>query len=309
MKLETSPRILNIAHRGARAYAPENTLVAFAKAKTFGCQMFEMDVRLSKDGVVIVHHDEQLTRCTDVVKKFPGGNNYKIADFTVEELGRLDAGSWYIAQLALPNTERLPFLYSLTADEMAQFVSPAERQLYASGAVKIPTLMETLALAKNIDMSVNIELKALRDNSARLVTGVLEVVEALNMENNVLISSFEHDLLRQIRQQSAHIATAALTEIPLKAPLSYLRQLKVNAYNLACYKDLKHNDFSNRASQRYLAHIEKIRKANFGVNIWTCNDREELRYLLAAGVTGLVSDYPNRVREIIAAYDAGFIKS
>jgi glycerophosphoryl diester phosphodiesterase len=295
----TSSSILNIAHRGARAYAPENTLVAFAKAKTFGCQMFEMDVRLSKEGVVIVHHDEQLTRCTDVESKFPGRSSYAVADFTVAELNRLDAGSWYIEQLALPNHARQAFLQSLTDAEIAEFISPSERKLYASGNIKIPTLADTLSLAKDLELMVNIELKAQKGTESGLVDTVLKTVQTMRLEDQILISSFEHDLLRQVRRQSTKMATAVLSEMPIKAPLSYLRTLKANAYNLECYRNLKRNGFGDLAGKRYLAHINKVRNAGFGVNIWTCNDPEELKYLLVSGVTGLVSDYPNRVREII----------
>ncbi len=296
----TSNSILNIAHRGARAYAPENTLAAFAKAKTFGCQMFEMDVRLTKDDEVIVHHDDQLTRCTDVETKFPDRSPYKVADFTAAELGCLDAGSWYVKQLELASEKRQPFLKSLTDAEIAQFVSPAERCLYASGNIRLPTLSEALCLAKELDLIVNIELKSQPDSDSKLIAAVLKSIQAMQMENQVLISSFEHELLRQVRQQSTTIATAVLADSPIKAPLTYLRKLKANAYNLACYKDLKHKGFGGVAGKRYRAHIEKIRKAGFGVNIWTCNDPEELRQLLAVGITGLVSDYPNRVREIIS---------
>ena len=102
--------VLNIAHRGARAFAPENTLAAFEKSKTFGCQMFEMDVRLSKDGELVVYHDEQLTRCTDIKAKFPGRSSYYVRDFTYDELRTLDAGSWYIEQLLLPGSQRQEFL-------------------------------------------------------------------------------------------------------------------------------------------------------------------------------------------------------
>lgn len=301
-----SSSILNIAHRGARAYAPENTLIAFAKAKAFGCQMFEMDVRLSKDRQVVVHHDEQLTRCTDVESKFPGRNSYKTTDFTVAELSRLDAGSWYIEQLNLTREERQPFLQTLTDVEMAEFINPSEWNLYASGRIKIPTLIDTLSLAKNLDLMVNIELKAHKGTESELVAAVLKIVQTMKLEDQILISSFEHDLLRQVRQQSKKIATAVLTETPIKAPLTYLRKLKTNAYNLGRYKNLKHNDFSDITGQHYLAHISKVRSAGFGVNIWTCNDPEELKYLLAAGVTGLISDYPNRVREIVTADIAPF---
>jgi len=66
----------------------------------------------------MVHHDEQLTRCTDVKSKFPGRNSYYVRDFTYDELNILDAGSWYIEQLALPGAQRQDFLQTLTDEEL-----------------------------------------------------------------------------------------------------------------------------------------------------------------------------------------------
>lgn len=293
--VKSSPTILNIAHRGARAYAPENTLVAFAKASAMGCQMVELDVRLSKDHQVIVYHDDQLTHCTDVAKKFPNRDSYKVTDFTLAELEQLDAGSWYVEQLALRPEQRLLFLQSLNDSEIEQFISPEERAFYASGNVKIPTLTQVLQLAKELDLQVNIELKSQSDTDTQLVEAVLNIVQTVNMSSHSLISAFNHDLLREVRRQSKHIATAALTETPIKAPVSYLRNLKVTAYHLQRYKYFRDDAFNSPAGKQYLAHIAKIRKADFAVNIWTCNDPDELSYLLTTQITGLVSDYPNRV--------------
>lgn len=295
----TSAKVLNIAHRGARAFAPENTLVAFAKAKTLGCQMFEMDVRMSKDGVVVVYHDEHLQRCTDAKSKFPDRDTYNVIDFTYAELNNLDAGSWYIQQLALLNGERQAFLQSLTDAEIAQFVSPSQHKIYASGGIKIPSLAETLCLSKELDLMVNVELKAQPDGGSSLVKQVLEVVQTLGVADQILISSFEHDMLRQVRQQTKKIATAILTDKPIKAPITYLRKLNANAYNLGCYREYQTNGYGSMAGKRYLAYIEKIQKSGFGINIWTCNDPHEMQGLLSAGISGLISDYPNRVQESI----------
>jgi glycerophosphoryl diester phosphodiesterase len=302
MPPDTSTTILNIAHRGARAYAPENTLAAFAKAKTLGCDMFELDVRLSKDGVVVVYHDEHLNRCTDAKTRFPDRSNYNLADFTYMELSQLDAGGWYIEQLVLPSTERQPFLQSLTEAEMAEFISPSEWKFYASGDIKIPTLAEALCLAKELGLLVNIELKQQPKGTTGLVEAVLAVVYAMNMTDRILISSFEHDMLKQVRQLDKTIATAVLTGSPIKAPITYLRKLKANAYNIGCFNDDESNGYSGRLGKRYLKHINKIHNAGFGVNIWTCNNQEEMRYLLSAGATGLISDYPNRVRQKITDF-------
>jgi glycerophosphoryl diester phosphodiesterase len=291
-----STRVLNIAHRGARAYAPENTLVAFAKAKTLGCDMFELDVRLSKDGEVIVYHDEHLKRCTDACSRFEGRSSYNLADFTYKEISQLDAGSWYVEQLGLPNAERQPFLQTLSDAEVAEFVSPSEQKYYASGGIKIPSLAEALSLAKELDLMINIELKNQPQGTTGLVEAVLKNVKSMKMEAQILITSFEHYMVREVRQQTKKIATGILTDTPIRAPITYLRKLKANAYNLGCYKDYQRDGFSGPLGKRYLAYIEKLRHAGFDVNVWTCNDPEEMGGLLSAGITGLISDYSNRVR-------------
>ena len=290
---------LNIAHRGARAYAPENTLAAFSKAKDLGCDMFELDVRLSKDGVAIVHHDENLLRCTDAITKFPHRRSYQVCDFTYPDLSCLDAGSWYVAQLALPKLERLPFLQSLTDNEVAEFISSFERESYASGNIKIPTLAEALSLAKELGLLVNVELKEQPEGTDGLVETVLAVTRGLKMADQVLISSFDHGMVKQVRNLSKSCATAILTDSPIQAPITYLQKLKANAYNIGCYKDYKNYGFSGKLGQHYLAYLRKVRRGGFGVNVWTCNDPTEMAYLLSAGVSGLISDYPNRVRASI----------
>jgi glycerophosphoryl diester phosphodiesterase len=297
MSLTASKRVLNIAHRGARAFAPENTLVAFAKAKSFGCDMFELDVRLTKDKEVVVYHDDHLKRCTDAEKKFPGKSSYQLADFTYLELKTLDAGSWYNKQLTLPSDKRQPFLQSLTDSEISQYINQDEQIIYGSGTIKIPTLAETLCLAKEFGLLVNVELKSHSESDSTLVSAVLQIIEDMKVEEQILISSFNLDLLRLVRLKTKKIATAALIDTPVKNPLTLLRKLKANAYNLGCFHDYQINQFNSEAGKRYLDQIKKLRKAGFAVNIWTCNDPVEMQHLLSADVSGLISDYPNRVRE------------
>ena len=106
-----------IAHRGASAYYPENTLVSFEGAMALGADMVELDVQLTSDGEVVVFHDEKITRCTD--------GRGRIADHSLAELKKLDAGSWF--------------------DKKFQ-------------GEKIPTLAEVLNVCKN-KIAVNIEIK------------------------------------------------------------------------------------------------------------------------------------------------------
>lgn len=76
-----------IGHRGAKAYAPENTLASIHVAADLGIEWVEVDVKLTKDSIAVIFHDEELERCT--------GANGLVKDFTLEEIRELDAGSWY----------------------------------------------------------------------------------------------------------------------------------------------------------------------------------------------------------------------
>ena len=98
MKLGGPTRV--IAHRGFSGAAPENTLAAFEKAIEVGADMFELDVLLSRDGRVVVIHDDTLERTTD--------GEGEVAAFTLGELKKLDAGYLESVESAIENQPRLP---------------------------------------------------------------------------------------------------------------------------------------------------------------------------------------------------------
>ena len=91
--------VLVVAHRGFSGAAPENTLAAFRKAIEAGSDMIELDIQLSKDGKIVVIHDETLERTTD--------GQGRVADRTFPEIRKLDAGSWFGSQFS---GEKIPTL-------------------------------------------------------------------------------------------------------------------------------------------------------------------------------------------------------
>ena len=102
---------VNIAHRGASAYAPEHTLAAYELAIEMGADYVEQDLQLTRDGVLICMHDTTLNRTTDVEQVFPDRavevvvrgdmrQVWRVADFTLEEIKTLDAGSWFSEEFA-----------------------------------------------------------------------------------------------------------------------------------------------------------------------------------------------------------------
>lgn len=296
--------VLNIAHRGARAFAPENTLESFSKAMRFGCPTIEPDVHLSNDGELIVVHDDDLLRCSNVTERFPGRSSYFVSDFTAAEIRTLDAGSWYVAELEKPIARRQPFLRSLTEEEAATHISAADRARYGSGQVHPPTLREVLQLAKTEKLLVNVEIKALPRLYPGIADKVVRLVRELKMERAVLVSSFDHEQLVLVRRRSKRIATAALTSDRLHDPGRYVREiLDADAYNPGCYGDCDSLGFGSVAGRLDVAGIRNARAAGLGVNVWTENDPLRMRALIEAGVTGIFTDYPNRLRDVLEAIE------
>ena len=95
-----------IAHRGASAYAPEHTMEAYRLAIEQGADYVEQDLQITKDGVLVCLHDTTLERTTDVEEVFPNRfvvetqrgqqvRHWNVSDFTLAEIKRLDAGSWF----------------------------------------------------------------------------------------------------------------------------------------------------------------------------------------------------------------------
>jgi glycerophosphoryl diester phosphodiesterase len=123
-------RVRNTAHRGASFRAPENTLAAFRLAIDLDAEWIESDVRRTKDGALVLMHDETLVRTTNVEQVFPHRSPWRVADFTLAEIRRLDAGSWKGPRFA---GERVP-----TMAEMVDLVRPSRSGILME--IKTPEL-------------------------------------------------------------------------------------------------------------------------------------------------------------------------
>lgn len=161
------PRV--IAHRGASAYAPENTMSAFKKALELGAQGLELDVQLSLDGKLVVIHDEKLDRTSD-------GKGW-VKDKTLEELKSLDFGSWFSKDFT---GEKIPLL-----DEVMELISSWDGLLnieIKNGVVLNPDIEQKVADAiAKFDMHDRVivssfnhySLVKLRKIESKIKTGIL----------------------------------------------------------------------------------------------------------------------------------------
>jgi glycerophosphoryl diester phosphodiesterase len=211
-------RPLILAHRGDSFQAPENTLEAARLGLDSGADGWELDVRLTRDGVPVVFHDESLIRTTDVAHKFEGdprgAAGFLVSDFLLDEVRTLDAGSWFVNPSAGPRSAAgFGTLRRLTEFDLA---------LYSSGKVRAPTLAEALALTLRLDRLVNVEIKPTLGDKRALVDAVLGEIRASGMVERTAVSSFDHEIVGMVAASEPGVATGALVEGPPDRPASEL---------------------------------------------------------------------------------------
>lgn len=259
-------RPLNIAHRGARSLAPENTLAAARQALAVGANMWELDVSLTADGELILIHDDSLVRTTDVRQQFPDRAPWHCATFTLAEIKQLDAGSFFV--------ESDPF------GTIAAGAIDAQTQASLRGE-PIPTLAEALQFTRDHNWSVNVEIKKTPPplESFPVVERVLDLIVALGMQGQVLLSSFEHRYLKTANAINPAIPTAALVKQPPADPVALLQRLQCRVY---------HPHYRLVDADQ----IGQLRQAGFEVNVWTVNRPEEIHYFSEAGASGIITDFP-----------------
>jgi glycerophosphoryl diester phosphodiesterase len=251
---------VNFAHRGASARAPENTLEAFRLAVEAGAGGLELDVRMTRDGEVVVIHDATVDRVTD--------GSGAVAGMTLDEVRRFDAG------------------YSFSPDGGRTFP-------YRGRGVRIPTLAEIYE--EFPDAYVNADIKEAQPEAEE---AVLSVIKDAAAEGRTLVASTDHAVLRRFRKVSGgHISTgASRREIAAFYVLSrlHLEALVSPAYE-ALQVPVEHRGIK-LVTPRFVraAHSRGVR-----VDVWTINDVAEMNQLLDLGVDVIMTDRPEVLESLL----------
>jgi len=235
-----------IAHRGISGKAPENTLSSFRSAVSIpGVGMIELDVRISQDEHIIVLHDRTLQRTTT--------GNGAARNYSLRELKEFDAGSWFHPSFA---------------------------------SERIPTLVEVLRAARGKTW-VNIELKGdlFPRDLDMFVKRVIEAVRNESMEDQVLYSSFKHDLLALIRRSEPKAVTGVIYNIYRDFGRSPSKLAgRVNASVFVCAKHELRKSMIRDARQHELA-----------LYVYTLNSIQDARKMIQLGVDGIISDNADEI--------------
>ena len=251
-----------IAHRGASGYAPEHTLVAYKMAMDMGADYIEFDLQQTKDDVLICLHDETLERTTNVEEIFPNKSPYRVADFTIDEIKQLDAGSYFNTQHPDLSKNEFIGLKIPTIDEAIEYVED-----YGKGKFKY--YIET----KSPEVYPGMEEK------------LLEKLHYYDIADKTIIQSFSSDSLRKVRQLDRHIKIVQLyssDDYTKEKLIATLSRIISYADGIGPEKNLVDKNL-----------IEEAQRNNLVVHPWTVNDRSEMEKLLDLGVDGMFTNYPD----------------
>lgn len=290
-------------HRGARGLAPENTLEGFRTALAIGVHTLELDVGMTRDGVVVVHHDATLN--PDTTRDAQG--NWiplqpltALTELTFAELQALDVGA------IRPGS-----------DYARRFPS----QSGVPGA-RIPTLTDVAAMLRDMDATatrLNVEVKiepekpALTAAPEVLADAVIEVLGETDMTGRASIQSFDWRIPARVQHVAPGIPTGYLSSQrpwwnTLSAqegkPSAWTAGLRLDDHG-GSVPDLIHAAGGDvwLPDHRDLdaVSLARARATGLRVAVWTVNAPDDIRRALDLGVDGIISDYPDRVREAAAA--------
>lgn len=277
---QDDPRVRKqlIAHRGASGYAPEHTLPAYRLSLDYGVDFVEPDLAISKDGVLVCLHDETLDRTTDVEQVYPDRFSREMKerrwvanDFTLEEIRRLDAGSWMDAKFAgtrVPTWDEMLALVRGRAGVYPELKSPA---FYAG---------------RGVDM-VKIFADSVRSHG-------LDRPESLQ-STPVIVQSFDEASVRRLARELPTIPRVFLTSDDGDVTDARLRELATFATGIAPDKRViaRHPDMVARAHALGLTVTSWTFRADEKTGYPTVRD-EMAQYLYTWGIDAVFTNHPDQ---------------
>lgn len=237
-----------IAHRGASAVCPENTLIAFERSLELGATGIETDVQMSSDGRLVLIHDETLSRTA--------GAEGWVKDHTYDELRTRDAGSWFHADFA---------------------------------GERIPSLEELFKLVQGRGILLNLELKNGIVSYKGMEEKIIQAIRDWKMEQQVILSSFNHASLVRCKRLAPEIRTALLYMEKLYRPYDYAAKLEASGlhpYRLA----VTYEEVAAALAQGIVTYP------------FTVNDPAEMQAMIDMGVQGIITDVPDVLASLVTVY-------
>lgn len=273
-----------IAHRGASAYAPENTLAAFKLAKEMSADWFELDCTLTHDGEVVVMHDATVDRTTN-------GKGY-VRDLTLYDIKQLDAGSWFSPDFA---GERVPTL--------AQALDFAKWNIGVYIEIK-DSADDTALLAAILDKAKgdkdaghrfkNQMIDMIEKSESRnleLTRKVIEEVRVHKMQRQVVIQSFSPIICAIVTKEAPELRVEFLGGFEEGDTAEWEQYLRLGYF-------FDFDGFNMNDDALTIGRLAAFQDADKTVAVYTVDDLETMKRFVEWGVDGIITDKPDLARTV-----------
>ncbi|MDN3609880.1 glycerophosphodiester phosphodiesterase family protein [Vibrio ostreicida] len=228
-----------IGHRGVAAYYPENTRSSVQAAADLGLEWVEVDVQPTKDNILVVCHDYTIDRCSN--------GHGRIDQLTLDDLRQFDFGDWFDKRFR---------------------------------GEKIMTLSELLLLSRQLGIKLNIEIKVDHQDTLNVASLVKQTLESdLTAPDTIILSSFDHDIMRHLHLRLPDYRLAVLTESLSSNDIQLLEDISAFSCNL----------HYQRVNQE---QISQLQSSGYQVWCYTVNQPESIRCL--TNIDAIFSDDPAR---------------
>lgn len=228
-----------VGHRGVAGHFPENTRSSIEAAIELGLNWVEVDIQPTKDNQLVICHDHTINRCSN--------GRGRIDHYTLEQLKQFDFGSWFDSKFANQS---------------------------------IMTLAELLNLANQHDLNLNLEVKIDHHDPMQVCQLLDKQLKESNCSGeNIILSSFNHDVIRCLHQIMPEYRLAVLCDRVTSKVESLLKQVSAFSCNVN-YKFLTSNK------------ISRLQAEGYQVWSYTINNPKSLRHI--ANLDAIFSDHPQR---------------
>lgn len=265
---------LVLGHRGASAYAPENTLVAFQRAFELGADGIELDVALTRDGAALVMHDDRVDRTSN--------GKGRVSEMTLADIKKLDAGSWFDAKF---RGERFSTLEEVLAAVPATKLINIELKTRALRSWPPGPLPLSASQSARVALQMMVRLW----EPSQLEKTIVRIVEQAHAEKRVIISSFNPIALLRVMNLDTSLPRGLLyfKELPFFLGRAWLRPF-VRPHALHPRNTTITPNLTRWAHAR-----------GYQINTWTVDDPDETKRLVALGVNAIITNKPDVLHETL----------
>lgn len=285
------------AHRGGGECNPENTMLAFREAvKTYGVEIIESDLYLTKDGYLVYNHDSYIDETCNV--------NGDITLEEVKEICKDSSKRHYIADMTLEELRQYNFGYYFTDKEGNRPYK--EETSLAENGLQIATIEQLFEefYESNPNLLFIVEIKNEGERgyeSCRILNETLNKYP--NYRNRIVVGTFHDEIEVELKTKYPDLYRGAPTGTAAKFVITQI--LKVNIFNnsdFACLQIPTSYDVGITINLDKRTFIKRAHRRNIAVQYWTINDAETMRRLIELGCDCIMTDNPELLKSVLDEY-------